>query len=81
MHDFLVRYEMSVSQMTNHMFRFSYSQFRPVLIHHRVCNTSNTWNAPWWSRHCVPFGPPVFTPVFSSVRVTQFLFFCVGFYR
>ena len=34
-----------------------------------------------WSRNCLPFRTPEFTPVFSVVRVAQSLVFCVVYWR
>jgi hypothetical protein len=50
-----------------------------LIIYHRSCSWINTTDATSGALTASPAGAPEFTPVFSRVRVTQSLVWCVCF--
>jgi len=70
--------------MTAHSTSFVTSQ-NPILssfmTYHRICNKSNTTGATLGAGTAYPSVEPEFTPVFSVIRVSLSLNFCVVFCR
>ena len=79
---FLVNsYGVSVSQMTNDIFRCR--NYNPIIssfmTYHRVSNKSNAMGSICEVGIAHPSGASEFTPVFSTVRVVRSLVLCVVF--
>ena len=69
-HDLVDRYGIPVSEMTTDMFRLSYSQSDPFLIHDLspVCKKCNTANVTNGAGTAYPSGEHAFAPDFLHVR-------------